>query len=65
MAESETEAETLERLETALRKIAAVLGKPKPLPSGEINRAALVASLDRIIVRLRDGLAPTQHNSTE
>jgi len=63
MTESETEAETLERLEAALRKIAGAIHKPKA--GGDIDRAALVHSLDLLIERLRGGLVPPAPPSTE
>jgi hypothetical protein len=62
MTESETETETLERLEAALRKIAGAINKPK---SGDIDREALVHSLDLLIERLRGGLVPPAPPSTE
>ncbi len=69
MTESETEAETLERLEAALRKIAGSVAKPKAsgrgAESGGIDRAALVQSLDLLISRLRGGLEPPKPHSTE
>jgi hypothetical protein len=59
MSESESEDQILERLETALRKIAAVAQAPKPAPQlREIDRAALAKSLDMLISRLRAGLEP-------
>jgi len=58
MAESETEDEILERIETALRKIAVLAQAPKPQLGREINRAALAQSLDMLIARLRAGLEP-------
>jgi hypothetical protein len=61
MTESETEAETLERLEAALRKIATAAAKPRTAPGGEIDRPALAKSLDMIIGRLRGGLE--KHNT--
>jgi hypothetical protein len=63
MTESETEAETLARLEAALLKIAGAVHRPKPAVAGEINRAALIDSLDLMISRLRGGL--NRHNMTE
>ncbi len=56
MTESESEAETLERLEIALRRIAELARKPRSGP--EIDQAALRHSLDMLITRLRNGLAP-------
>jgi hypothetical protein len=63
MTESETEAETLARLEAALLKIAGAVHKPKPVAAGEIDRVALIDTLDLMISRLRGGL--TRHNITE
>ncbi len=57
MTESESEAETLERLELALRRIAELARKPRP-PGPEIDQAALRHSLDMLITRLRNGLNP-------
>jgi hypothetical protein len=68
MAESESEDEILERIEVALRKIAALAHAPKPAaPVGrEIDRAALAKSLDMLINRLRAGLeAPKGEPFTE
>ncbi len=60
MPESESEDEILDRIDTALRKIAAHAQAPK-LPSGrEIDRAALAKSLDMLILRLRAGLDPAK-----
>jgi hypothetical protein len=59
MTEPETEAETLERLELALRRISELAHPPKSAagPGGpEIDRAALIHSLDLLINRLRTGL---------
>jgi hypothetical protein len=67
MTDAETEAETLERLEFALRRIGELARQPKKLSgtaaSGpEIDRAALLHSLDLLITRLRNGLeSPTPH----
>ena len=58
MTETETEAETLERLETALKRIGELARQPKQ-KSGEepeIDREALLHSLDLMIHRLRSGL---------
>jgi hypothetical protein len=55
MTESESEAETLERLEVALRRIAELSRQPKRT-APEIDRAALLQSLDMLISRLRSGL---------
>jgi len=63
MPESETEAETLERLEVALRKIAGAINRPKP--GAELDRTALVQSLDTLINRLRSGLELPKPESTE
>jgi hypothetical protein len=56
MPDTETEDEILERIEIALRKIAAVAQAPKPATGREIDRAALAKSLDMLILRLRSGL---------
>ncbi len=56
MTESETEEETLARLEAALRRIAELAGAPKPMNQPEIDRKALVKTLDTLIERLRTGL---------
>jgi len=57
MTESETEDEILDRIESALKKIAAIAQAPKPAaPGREIDRAALAKSLDMLISRLRSGL---------
>ncbi len=58
MTETETEAETLERLEHALRRIGELARQPKPLAPGapEIDREALLHTLDLLITRLRKGL---------
>lgn len=58
MTESETEAETLERLENALRRIGEFARQPKSAAGGkpEIDREALLHSLDLLINRLRNGL---------
>jgi hypothetical protein len=66
MTESETEAETLERLEVALRKIATAAHGPKR-PAQKIDRDALVNSLDLLIARLRSGLKSPNapHHVTE
>ncbi len=58
MTETETEAETLERLELALRRIGDLARQPR-LKAGEapeIDRQALLHSLDGLISRLRNGL---------
>jgi len=65
MSESESEDEILDRIELALRKIAGLSG---PRPDGEdtgLDRAALANRLDKLIVRLREGLAPAQHEAGE
>lgn len=68
MTESETEAETLERLEHALRRIGELARQPRPA-SGEgreIDREALLHSLDLMITRLRSGLeAPNPDPATD
>ena len=56
MPESESEDEILERIEAALRKVAAIAQVSKPAAGREINRAALAKSLDMLIARLRTGL---------
>jgi len=57
MPESETEDEILDRIETALKKIAAIAQAPKPVAVGrEIDRVALAKTLDMLIARLRSGL---------
>jgi len=56
MSDSESEDEILDRIETALRKIATLAHAPKPMAGPEINRAALAKSLDMMISRLRAGL---------
>lgn len=58
MAESETEIQTLERLEAALARIAAHAGTARPA-SGDGDgqeRAKIAAALDRIIAQLREAL---------
>ena len=66
MPDSETEDESLARIETALQRIAAV-GKPAITAAGT-DRAALTRALDTMIGRLRAALdppgqeaAPAQH----
>ncbi len=62
--DAETEAETLQRLEDALRKISSLARQPRspanPNPGShhEIDRAALLNALDMLITRLRNGLEP-------
>ena len=58
MTETETEAETLERLETALKRIGDLARQPRPKSdeTPEIDREALLHSLDLMIERLRSGL---------
>lgn len=58
MPESESEDEILDRIEVALRKIAAIAQAPKPASGREIDREALAQSLDMLISRLRAGLEP-------
>jgi hypothetical protein len=58
MPESETEHQILDRIETALRKIANATETPKPV----LNRAALARSLDMMITRLRHGLEQSKTN---
>jgi hypothetical protein len=67
MTESETEAEIMDRLESALRRIAAAAHAPRrPAAAANghnIDRDALVHSLDALIARLRTGLKPaTAHH---
>jgi len=57
MTESETELETIDRLEAALIKIAAAQA-PKPPAAPDLDRDALKQSLDSLITRLRAALAP-------
>lgn len=55
MAEPETENDTLDRLESALTRIAA---HAKPSDGGEGDeRARVVSALDRVIAQLRAALA--------
>jgi hypothetical protein len=60
MTESETEAEILERLETALRRIATATAAPRraAIAAAGVDRDALAHSLDTLITRLRTGLKP-------
>jgi delta 1-pyrroline-5-carboxylate dehydrogenase len=61
MTESESEDEILERLESALRRIASAAGAPRRAASESgpaIDREALARSLDLLIARLRAGLKP-------
>jgi hypothetical protein len=64
MTESETEEQTIERLESALRRIAAAsvpvrqAAARATAPGHEIDREALTHSLDMLIARLRSGLKP-------
>ena len=66
MTDSETEDETLERLEGALRRIAALATSPRETrEAGEpgIDRQAMLNTLDTLIERLRTGLkAPNASN---
>jgi hypothetical protein len=61
MPESETEHQILDRIETALRKIATATETPKPV----LNRAALARSLDMMITRLRHGLEQSKSGEAE
>ncbi len=65
MPESESEDEILERIEIALRKIAALAKPAKPAAQAEpLDREALAHSLDAVIEHLRAGLeepGPTGH----
>jgi hypothetical protein len=61
MTDTETEAETLERLELALKRIGELARQPKTAnpeaaAGPEIDREALLHSLDLLINRLRNGL---------
>jgi hypothetical protein len=62
MSETETEAETLERLEAALLRIAHLARPQSQGGSHDIDRAALIKSLDSMISRLRAGLIPPNGN---
>ncbi len=65
MTESETEAEILERLEVALRRIATATAAPRraAIATEDFDRDALAQSLDTLITRLRAGLKPaTSHH---
>jgi len=63
MTESETESETIDRLEAALRKIAAAAHAPKRATAApQIDAEALKQSLDMLIARLRAGLTPPAHH---
>jgi hypothetical protein len=69
MTEPETEAETLERLEHALRRIGELARQPKSAAAGsagpEIDRGALLHALDLLINRLRTGLEPAKPGPVE
>jgi len=69
MTEPETEAETLERLEHALRRIGELARQPKAAAAAstgpEIDRGALLHSLDLLINRLRNGLELTKPDPVE
>lgn|GEM_PF-3469892 len=56
MPESESEDEILDRIEIALLKIAARAQAPRLAAGGELDPAALAASLDSLIESLRVGL---------
>jgi hypothetical protein len=62
MSETETEAETLERLEAALLRIADLARPRHQADSHDFDRAALIKSLDSMIARLRAGLNPPNGN---
>jgi hypothetical protein len=63
MTDTETEAQTLERIEAALRKIATLAQAPKATGgTPAIDRVALIKSLDMLISRLRTGLEPAKHS---
>ena len=66
MPESESEDEILERIEIALRKIAALAKPARPAGGQELDRDALAHSLDTVIEHLRAGLdAPGSTGQTE
>ncbi len=67
MPESESEDEILDRIEEALRKIAGATRSVKRPPSqeGGLDREELAAVLDKLILRLREGLDPSQMHVTE
>jgi hypothetical protein len=68
MTEPETEAETLERLEHALRRIGELARQPKSVAASagpEIDRGALLHALDLLINRLRNGLELTKTGPVE
>ncbi|MDE8348739.1 MAG: hypothetical protein POG74_04545 [Acidocella sp.] len=56
MTESETEDETLERLEHALRRIAEMANAPREAGEPGIDRKAVLKTLDTLIERLRTGM---------
>ncbi len=56
MIEDESEDDILDRIEAALRKIAARANAPRAQAVREIDRTALVKALDMLIARLRAGL---------
>lgn len=56
MTESETEDETLERLERALRRISEMANAPREAGGPGIDRKAVLKTLDTLIERLRSGL---------
>ncbi|HQT38313.1 MAG TPA: hypothetical protein PK231_02730 [Acidocella sp.] len=56
MTESETEDETLERLERALRRISEIASAPRVDGEAGIDRKAVLKTLDTLIERLRTGL---------
>ncbi|MDD2703974.1 MAG: hypothetical protein PHU07_01360 [Acidocella sp.] len=60
MSEAESEDEILDRIESALRKIANLAQLPQVEAEQSFDRAALAASLDGIIARLREGLEPPE-----
>lgn len=73
MSEPETEAETLDRIEAALTRIAAATaslrrrtGAGADEPGSEALRAEVAASLDGMIASLRDALGeePTEQDNT-
>jgi hypothetical protein len=66
MPESESEDEILERIEIALRKIAALARPARPAAEQPLDRDALASSLDMVIDHLRTGLdAPGSTGQTE
>jgi len=56
MSETESEEDILDRIEAALRRIAALSQPVKPDTMPGEERVALATALDQLIARLRDGL---------